>query len=411
MAVIRGGDTCKGGDADKEAVQRGCCSPKEVAQDSPAAISAALGNPSTEVAVDCSSSAGCCAAPATAAAPARPWYAPLQPLRSVWTLIAAIPLLILLLDPARLLEVLQIASTSLLATAPYIVLAVLLIAWLKAADADALVSRAFEGRENRMIVLAALFGALVPFCSCQVIPFVAGLLALGAPVAAVMAFWLSSPLIDPGSLLVTAGALGWEFAAGKAIAAVFLGLFGGFGVKLLLRGQAFTAPLKPGAMGGCSSGACVAPGPARAEVRWRFWNDAARRRVFIEQTGQNALFLFKWLTFAYLLEALLILYVPASLVGGFVGGEGLGPIVLGALVGMPAYLNSYAAPPLVAGLMQQGMSVGAAMAFMVAGAISSIPAMTAVWSLVRREVFIAYLGFGVVGAVLFGAAFALVTTI
>ncbi len=39
-----------------------------------------------------------------------------------------------------------------------------------------------------MIVLAALFGGLAPFCSCQVIPFVAGLLALGTPLPAVMAF-------------------------------------------------------------------------------------------------------------------------------------------------------------------------------------------------------------------------------
>jgi uncharacterized membrane protein YraQ (UPF0718 family) len=338
--------------------------------------------------------------------PARPWHAPLWPLRSVWTFIAAIPLLVLLLDPERLVEVLQIASTALAGTAPYVALAVLLIAWLKAADADALVARAFEGRENRMIVLAALFGGLAPFCSCQVIPFVAGLLALGAPVSAVMAFWLSSPLIDPGSLLVTAGALGWDFAVGKALAAVFLGLFGGFGVKLLLRGRAFSTPLKPVALGGCSSGACTTTAMPSGEVHWLFWRDPGRRRVFIGQLGQNTLFLLKWLTLAYLLEALLILYVPASLVGGFVGGEGLGPIVLGALVGMPAYLNSYAAPPLVAGLMQQGMSAGSAMAFMVAGAISSIPAMTAVWSLVRREVFIAYLGFGVSGAVLFAVAFA-----
>ena len=76
-----------------------------------------------------------------------------------------------------------------------------------------------------------------------------------------------------------------------------------------------------------------------------------------------------------------------------------------ARVGMPAYLNSYAAPPLVAGLMEQGMGASAAMAFLVAGAISLIPAMTAVWSLVHRLVFLSYLGFGVAGAVLFGLLF------
>ncbi len=80
--------------------------------------------------------------------------------------------------------------------------------------------------------------------------------------------------------------------------------------------------------------------------------------------------------------------------------------MLGALVGMPAYLNSYAAPPLVAGLMEQGMSAGSAMAFMVTGAIG-IPAMTAMRGLVKRQVFAAYLGFGVGGAVIFGAVFGL----
>jgi uncharacterized membrane protein YraQ (UPF0718 family) len=52
------------------------------------------------------------------------------------------------------------------------------------------------------------------------------------------------------------------------------------------------------------------------------------------------------------------------------------------------------------------MSVGSAMAFMVAGAISSIPAMTAVYSLVKPPVFAAYLIFGVMGAILFSLGFA-----
>ncbi|MGB0722843.1 MAG: permease [Gammaproteobacteria bacterium] len=325
-----------------------------------------------------------------------------------WSFIVLIPLMVWLLDPARLEPVIHIASTALGGTAPYIVVAVLMIAYLKATGAESLVGKAFEGRERRMIVLAALFGGLAPFCSCQVIPFVAGLLAVGAPLSAVMAFWLSSPLIDPPSLMITAAALGWDFAIGKAIAAVALGLFGGFGVRFLLRKGPFANPLKGDFSSACSTGSCDSEGPNSAKAVWRFWNDPARVATFKQEAMTNVLFLFKWLALAYLLEALLILYVPASLIGGVVGGDGAGPIVLGALVGMPAYLNSYAAPPLIAGLMEQGMSAGSAMAFMVAGAISSIPAMMAVWSLVKRPVFAAYLGFGVSGAILFGMLFAAV---
>ena len=78
------------------------------------------------------------------------------------------------------------------------------------------------------------------------------------------------------------------------------------------------------------------------------------------------------------------------------------PILIAAVVGAPAYLNGYAAVPLIDGLLTQGMSPGAAMSFAIAGGISSIPAAIAVWALVRPRVFAAYLGFAITGAVLAG---------
>ena len=101
----------------------------------------------------------------------------------------------------------------------------------------------------------------------------------------------------------------------------------------------------------------------------------------------------------------MLAWLPAEAIAGAVGGEGLLPIVTAALVGAPAYLNGYAAPALVAGLIEQGMTGGAGMAFMVAGAVSCIPAMTAVYALVRRPVFLAYAGLGFAGAVASGIVF------
>ena len=328
-------------------------------------------------------------------------------LLSVWGLIVAIPLVVALLDPRSLEDILRIALEAFGGTLPYIAVAVLLIAGLKATGAEGLVARAFEGRETRMIVLAAFFGGLAPFCSCEVIPFIAGLLAAGVPLSAIMAFWLSSPLIDPPTVVITAAALGWDFAVGKAVAAVGMGLLGGFGVRLLVYGGAFSAPIREGAGGGCGSGCGENQANGGTAAVWRFWEEARRMATFRTAAMANTRFLVKWLALAYLLEALLITYVPAEAIAGLVGGDGLSAIVVGALVGAPAYLNGYAAPALVAGLMEQGMSAGAAMAFMVAGAVSCIPAMVAVWSLVRREVFLAYMGFGISGAIGAGVLFAL----
>ncbi len=322
-------------------------------------------------------------------------------LKTPWAMIVLIMALVALLDPGNLVETASFAARALANTAPYIAFAVLLLAYLKATGAEVMVARAFQGREIRMIFLAAIFGGLAPFCSCEVIPFIAGLLALGAPLSAVMAFWLSSPLIDPPTLLITAAALGWPFAIAKAVSAVLLGLFGGFAVWALTRQGAFASPLRVYQSSGCcGSGPNLDGTPV-----WRFWSEAPRRTHFRAELLSNGLFLLKWLALAYTLEALLVSYVPAEVIARLVGGEGVLPIATAALVGMPAYLNSYVAPPMLAGLMTQGMSGGAAMAFMVAGAVSSIPAMAAVWSLVKPKVFATYLGLGVFGAVCTGVVF------
>ena len=95
-------------------------------------------------------------------------------------------------------------------------------------------------------------------------------------------------------------------------------------------------------------------------------------------------------------------YLPAEMIASVLGGGGLWPIVLGALVGAPAYLNGYATVPLVEALLAQGMSNGAAMSFVIAGGASCIPAAIAVWALVKPRVFGAYLGIAFAGSVAAG---------
>lgn len=322
-----------------------------------------------------------------------------------WITILAIPLLLAVFAPDALAPTLQFAGSAFAQTGAFILFAVLAVAYMKATGAENLLARAFEGRELRMIVLAALMGGLSPFCSCEVIPFIAALLAVGAPLSAVMAFWLSSPLMDPAMFLITAGELGPGFALAKTAAAVGLGLFGGFTVRALAATALFCDPLKtaPAKSCGCAS-SCGTGKPFSGAVVWKFWREPGRHETFRKTALENALFLGKWLLLAYMIEALMVRYVPAELVAQVLGGDGVGPVVLGASVGAPAYLNGYAAVPLVAGLLEQGMSAGAAMSFMIAGGVSSIPAAVAVWALVKPRVFAAYLGLAITGAIIAGIA-------
>ncbi len=323
-----------------------------------------------------------------------------------WTALVLILLAVAVMDSARFLPVVTFASGALLGTAPFILFAVAAIGFLKATGAENLLARAFMGHELRMILFAALLGGLSPFCSCEVIPFIAALLAMGAPLSAVMAFWLASPLMDPAMFAITSGTLGFEFALAKTAAAVSLGLLGGFGTMVLKNSPVFADPLreKPH-IGGC----CGVKQPFSGRPVWAFWTEPMRRATFRDVALENMLFLLKWLALAYTIEALMIYYVPAELIAGILGGTGLMPILLGALVGAPAYLNGYAAVPLVAGLLEQGMSNGAAMSFVIAGGVSSIPAAIAVWALVKPRVFAAYIGYAMLGALMAGLAWQAVT--
>jgi hypothetical protein len=316
--------------------------------------------------------------------------------------ILAILAVLALFVPPQALASLRFTAASLLEVAPFLLLSVGVAAYAKASGADNLIARAFTGRLGIMVVFAALMGALSPFCSCGVIPLIAALLAMGVPLPPVMAFWLASPLMDPSMFVLTAGTLGTDFALFKTAAAIGIGLLGGFGTITLMSAGWFADPLRHGiGNGGCAGTKVRAPKP----VVWAFWREPARRQMFVGNGLDNTLFLGKWLAFAFLLESLMLAWVPAELVASTVGGDGWLPVLGATLVGVPAYLNGYAALPLVGGLIEQGMAPGAGMAFLLAGGVTSIPAAIAVSALARPPVFIAYLGFAFLGSLSAGLIF------
>jgi uncharacterized membrane protein YraQ (UPF0718 family) len=307
----------------------------------------------------------------------------------------------------------QQAATSALFTAkalwsvlPFFALSIGLAAYARATGAENLIARVFAGRLEMMVVGASLMGALSPFCSCGVIPLIAALLAAGVPLAPVMAFWLASPLMDPSMFFMTTGVLGVEFAVAKTVAAIGLGLLGGFGVLAMQRwGVLVGEPLRAGVGdGGCAGSKIRNP----KAVVWRYWDEPERRDAFWVNARHTALFLGKWLTLAFVLESLMVAYIPNNLVAGIAGDGSFLSILTATLVGIPSYLNGNAALPLVAGLMEKGMAPGAAMAFLVGGGVTSIPAALAVWGIARPVVFAAYLALATIGAMLSGMVFQMV---
>jgi len=313
-------------------------------------------------------------------------------------------------DPALGRRTLGYVAAELGGLAPWFALSVLFAAGAKATGGDALIARAFIGREAWIIPIAAIVGGLTPFCSCGVIPLVAGLFAAGVPLAPVMAFWIASPLMDPTQFFVIAGTLGLGFAVAKTLAAVGMGLLGGYGTMALTR--AGWLPLAGALRTSVETKSCCNKSLARAAVRpvWRFWEDAVRAQVFLTSAAGTAWFLVRWLALAFAMESAMTAWLPPAAIAQWLG-TGPFAIPLAVLVGVPVYINGLAAVPFVAGLIQLGMSPAAALAFMLATTATGFAAMTAVWALVKPKVFALYLAFAILGALIAGYAFQLVLAV
>lgn len=355
-----------------------CCAPSPVAAARPGATG------------------GCCA-PARTGSRTDPltvlWRKLDKPVLAAILIVLAIALFV----PQQLPASLAFTAESLLGIAPWLALSVAVAAYARASKADALIARAFVGSPARMIVMGSVFGALSPFCSCGVVPVIAGLLGAGVPLAGVMAFWMSSPLMDPEMFGIIAASLGLEFAIVKTLAAVALGAFGGIITHLLVSRGLITDALRAAPSG------CIAPPAAATRPNWNIFADSAARSAFVAGAASNGWFLLRWMVIAFLLESLMVAYLPAGKVVSLLGNNA-GAIPLAVLLGVPSYLNSYAAIPLVRGLMDLGMNPAVALAFLIGGAVTSIPAATAVWALVRPRVFALYLGMAFIGAL--GAGYA-----
>jgi uncharacterized membrane protein YraQ (UPF0718 family) len=289
---------------------------------------------------------------------------------------------------------------------PYLLVTIPLAVVVQMSGASKYIKRAFQAKPLSAILLATLVGAFSPFCSCGVIPVIAGLLISGVPLAPVMSFWIASPSMDPEIFFLSVGMIGWKLAVWRLAAALFLSLSAGFITHVAMKrgwlGQQILRTRKATSVESASREDCC-----HKQVQNRDDGDPSDgfRRRLVKETLSATWMVGKFMALAFLLEGLITLYVPQEWISVALGQQNPLVIVTAALLGVPTYTTSLSALPMISGLLTQGMNPAAALAFLVAGPTTTLPAMAAVWPLVARRVFAAYVSFALIGAILVGYLF------
>ena len=315
--------------------------------------------------------------------------------------------------------------------------------------------------------LAATAGAVIPICSCGIVPVLAGMVQAGIPLGPTMAFLIAAPMLNVPTVFMTAGILGWPMAVGRIVATFGIALTVGevlsrwqrkhrnprkflkihitprlspqlqqFAFRFGMLAAKHPDGVRPDALGPDSEAKLARleeSGLAEQtpEGLWRLMDAGSGNAqagevsgCMVLPTGQAAslslgqkfvemfrmgLRLFIQMN-GYLLLAVLIagaikVLLPASLITQWVGGTALNSVLVASVVAVLAYVCTYVEVPTALALMSKGMGPGATLAYLLGGPGLSLPSIAMLSGVFRARVLVLYVGVSFLGCVIAGTLY------
>jgi HflK protein len=242
-----------------------------------------------------------------------------------------------------------------------------------------LIARHLGAERPRSVVLAALFGAPIPLCSCGVLPAATALRRKGASRSSLTSFLISTPETGVDSIALTYGLMGPVMAVVRPVVAVTTAILAGC-LSILVRDEPDAAEPQADEHGaGCDALHAGHEHAAAATL-----DDVAAPPAPPAERGRRALHygfvtllddLAFWLTAGILFTGILTALLPDDFFGVLGWDRGLAPMLVMLVVGVPLYLCASASTPVAAALVAKGLSPGAALVFLLAGPATSLAAI------------------------------------
>ena len=232
-------------------------------------------------------------------------------------------------------------------------------------------------------ILGALLGSVTPFCSCSTIPVLVGLFKSGAPFSGAISFLMTSPILNPAIialLLVFFGPLPTVVYA--LITFVFA-----ICVGLLLDKLGFSRYVKNVNV----SGGCGCEDITWEKLEGTFWQ---KQWQACKYAVKDAIGLFKgvigWLLLGAGIGAFIYGFVPTELLENFAGADNLWAIPHAAVNGIPMYIRVETMIPIAGILMDKGVSAGIVIALILGGAGASIPEVSLLNSIFKKQMVVTF---------------------
>ena len=206
--------------------------------------------------------------------------------------------------------------------------------------------------------VAALFGAITPFCSCSSIPIFISLLKAGVPLGVTFSFLITSPIINEYLVILMAG----EFGMPITIAYVCSGLLIGTVAGAILGKMGLSKYLEQDIINSARA--------YDSEVQHTI---ITRLRYGLDEAVSVIQQIWLWVIVGVGIGAFIHNYVPQDTIHSLMAATGIFSVPIATVLGVPMYGSCAAIVPIAVVLFQKGIPLGTALAFMMAMAALSLP--------------------------------------
>jgi len=261
--------------------------------------------------------------------------------------------------------------------------------------ADAM-QRWLGGKGFAAVGRAALFGAPLPLCSCGVLPAALGLRRAGASKEATVSFLISTPETSIDSVAVTYALMGPIMAVYRPVSALITAFATGMATTWVDDDK---LELKDHKVESCCSSdpaktTCCSE-PEKEENSCCAATDIQPENHKLIQAmrfaGADLLDdISRWLAFGIVFAGIMMTVIPEGWLAQW--GQGLLPMLVMLVVGIPMYICATASTPVAAGLLMAGVSPGAVLVFLLVGPATNIAGLMLVRQELGGKVTLIYLG-------------------
>ena len=216
-------------------------------------------------------------------------------------------------------------------------------------------------------LLASIFGAITPFCSCSSIPLFIGFVRGGIPLGVTFAFLITSPLVNEVAVAMFLGTFGLKVTAIYVLCGILLGMVGG----ILLGKMKLEKYLSPWVqqMQQTASG-------VQNEIITEHITLIQRMPQIVKEALGIVRGVILYVLLGIAIGAAIHGYVPEDFFADFMQRAGIFGVPASVLIAVPMYANAAGIVPVVEVFVAKGIPLGTALAFMMSVVGLSLPEAT-----------------------------------